>query len=321
MLRSILNIFTPKDSKKKPKVQEGLSNKVILEELVAHFREQTEALSVGDKLLYPMSFNILLHSDDYNMVYQSFPFVIPQVVRGFYKVIREMRTKYPDCTPTANEWVFQFSSCQLPEVEVNDGKTLVVTKGHITTIASLLAMDLRQNNVEVSNNARVSIKLQDSNVMNNVNINWDAVRNIDIIGDNYFRVKFDKSFNSSEKVEMSSNISSYIKSRKYAALRYSKDGRSYTFQMTDKMIDICGPEANACSSSVFRIDMDGILSPHVQIKYLEDSNKFQIQVFGKTRLNGKELENSQQGLAKWYPLANNSKIFINDSVSVTFEVN
>jgi hypothetical protein len=53
---------------------------------------------------------------------------------------------------------------------------------------------------------------------------------------------------------------------------------------------------------------------------MDESKRFQIAVYGKTRLNGKELENSETGMAKWYALANNSKIFINDSISVNFEV-
>ena len=46
MLKSILNIFTPGQSKK-VKVERGLSNKVILAELVEHFKEQIDNLSVG----------------------------------------------------------------------------------------------------------------------------------------------------------------------------------------------------------------------------------------------------------------------------------
>ena len=320
MLKSILNIFTPGQSKK-VKVERGLSNKVILAELVEHFKEQIDNLSVGEKMLYPMSFNVLLHHEDYNAVSQSFPFVVPEVVKGIYKVIKEMKGKYPDYTPTANEWVFQFSSCQLPEVDVNDGKVHVVTKGHITTIASLMAVDIRQSNVEVSNNARVSIKLQDSNVMNNVNINWESVKNIDIIGDNYFRVKFDKTLYANEKIEFSNDAAANNRANTYAELSYSKDGKNYRFTMVDKMMKICGPDGQKGVTSIFIIDQEGIMSPHVQIRYMEESKRFQIQVFGKTRLNGVELGSSQPGLDKWFALANNSKIFINDCISVTFKVN
>jgi putative protease len=79
-------------------------------------------------------------------------------------------------------------------------------------------------------------------------------------------------------------------------------------------------EAIKCNEIVKELENEGIMAPHVQIRYLADTGKFQIVVFGKTKLNGKELEVSQDGMAKWYALANNSKIFINDEISVKFEV-
>lgn len=319
MIRGLLNIFAPKASQNNI-VEEGLSNQKLLDELVDHFKDQLKWLSVGKRMLYPMSFNILLHHEDYESVKQSFPFVLPEVVKEFYEVINNNKSKYPDYIPAANDWVFQFSSCQIKDVNVADGKTMVVTKGHITTIASLMAVDLRQNNVNVSNNTRISIKLQDSDVMNNVNVNWNAVTNIDIIGENYFRCKFDMTLNTKKSVQMTNGSSVAASNSTLAVLSYSKDGRNYTYTMVDPMIEISGPEGQKGMSSIFVIESEGILVPHVQIRYLADTRKFQIAVFGKTKLNGKELEISQDGMAKWYALANNSKIFINDEVSVKFEV-
>lgn len=319
MIRKILNVFAPKTSRAVALTDE-LSNQKLLDELVEHFKDQIKILSVGKRMLYPMSFNVLLHHEDYESVKQSFPFVLPEVVKEFYEVIKQMKGKYPDYTPAAKEWVFQFSSCQVKDVNVADGKTLVVNKGHITTLASLMAVDLRQNNLNVSNNARISIKLQDSDVMNNVNVNWNAITNIDIIGDNYFRCKFDPSLNTKDRAVVTGNGATSTTDRTYATLTYSKDGKHYTYSMIDKMIDICGPTGQNGVSSVFVIDHEGILAPHVHIRYMDESKRFQIAVYGKTRLNGKELENSETGMAKWYALANNSKIFINDSISVNFEV-
>lgn len=319
MIRGLLNLFTPKASQKNI-VEEGLSNQKLLDELVDHFKDQLRSLSVGKRMLYPMSFNILLHHEDYESVKQAFPFVLPEVVKEFYEVINQMKSKYPDYTPAAKEWVFQFSSCLLKDVNVADGKTMVVTKGHITTIASLMTVDLRRNNVDVTNNTRISIKLQDSDVMNNVNVNWNAVTNIDIIGENYFICKFDMTLNTKKSVVLTNGSSVSSSSTTLAVLSYSKEGKNYTYTMIDPTIGICGPEGKKGLSSIFIIESEGIMAPHVQIRYLADTRKFQIAAFGKTKLNGKELEISQDGMAKWYALANNSKIFINDEVSVKFEV-
>lgn len=320
MLRKILNILTPKANNVQVKDDE-LSNKVLLDELVVHFKDQIDRLSVGERMLYPMSFNILLHQDDYASVKESFPFVLPEVVKEFYEVIKSKKKSYPNYTPVAKEWVFQFSSCQLNDVSLADGNNVVVNKGHVTTLASLMAVDLRQKNTSVSANTRISIKLQDSNVMRDVNVNWDAISKIDIIGENYFRCKFDQSLNGkSVTMEAGEDTAADTGMRTLALLSYSKDGKNYTFQMIDNQIDISGPQGAEDVSSVFRLDQTGLLAPHVQIKYVPESKKFQFAVYGPARVNGREYELSQPGLVKWYTLANNSKIFINNEVSVKFEI-
>lgn len=320
MLRKVLDIFAPKPVTGIEKKDETLSNKVLLAELVEHFKDQIDKLSVGERMLYPMSFNVLLHQDDYAHVKDSFPFVLPEVVKEFYKVIKSMKKTYPDFTPVAKDWVFQFSACQVSDVNLADGNNVVVNKGHVTTLASLMAVDLRQRNTSVSANTRISIKVQDSNVMRDVNVNWDAVSKIDILGENYFRCKFDPTLNAKSVLLEVGESTTAPGVKALAVLSYAKDGKNYTFSMIDNQIDISGPQGREDTSSVFRIALDGILAPHVQIKYLSESRKFQVAAYGKTRLSGRELELSQSGMTKWFPLANNSKIFINDEVSVKFEV-
>lgn len=320
MLRKVLDIFAPKPAVNSVKKDDELSNKVLLAELVEHFKDQIDKLSVGERMIYPMSFNVLLHHEDYAQVKESFPFVLPEVVKEFYKVIKSMKKSYPDYTPVANDWVFQFSSCQVNDVNLANGSNVVVNKGHITTLASLLAVDLRQRNTSVSNNTRISIKVQDSNVMRDVNVNWDAVSKIDIIGENYFRCKFDKSLNAKSVAMEASDPVSMAEAMTIAHLSYTKDGKNYHFAMIDNLIDISGPQGSDALSSVFRIDQSGLLAPHVQIKYVPESKKFQFAAYGPARVNGREYDLSQPGLVKWFNLANNSKIFINDEVSVKFEI-
>ena len=64
MLKKILDFFAPKNESYSPKGDEVLSNKVLLTELREHFKSELEKLSVGDRMLYPMSFKILLHHED-----------------------------------------------------------------------------------------------------------------------------------------------------------------------------------------------------------------------------------------------------------------
>ena len=51
-----------------------LTNKVILNELTQHFKNRLQSESVGQRMLYPMSFNILMDPQDYDERIQSIPF-------------------------------------------------------------------------------------------------------------------------------------------------------------------------------------------------------------------------------------------------------
>lgn len=318
MLKKLLDFFAPKSDVYTSAGDDALSNKVLLAELRDHFKSELDKLSVGDRMLYPMSFKILLHHEDYDNVKESFPFVLPEVVKEFYKVIRTMSKTYSDFTPPAKDWVFQFSPCRVEDVNLSDGKVVIVKKGHITTVASLMAVDLRQKNVSVSANTRVSIKLQDAGVMNDVNVNWDAISRIDIISENYFRCKFDPALSpSSVRFEHDSSSAS---GGALAVLSYERSGATTSFTIYDYLVEVSGPAGVKGSPKVFCIQDCGLAAPHVQIKYIPESKKFQVAAYAKTRVSSRELEISQPGMPKWYPLANNSKLLVNDEICLRFEV-
>ena len=72
--------------------------------------------------------------------------------------------------------------------------------------------------------------------------------------------------------------------------------------------------------SFFILESPDIKDSHVQIKYLPSEKKFQIAAYGPTRLNSRRITESSGGDVYWHDLANNSSIFINDEISVKFEI-
>lgn len=300
---------------------DDLSNKQILAELSTHFREVLKFESVGKRMLYPMSFNILMDPDDYAARIQALPFVLPEVVSTFYDIIKEMRVEYPNYTPPAKYWYFQFSACCLSSVPNSKGSTpLIIRKGHIATVAELLSPDImgKANNTTIENNVKVSIKLDDSNVMTNTNVNMDAISKLDIISEGTFTYNFDYELTcDTEKIMENSNLA---EKKGYAELSYSKGGHNIRFLMKDKLIHISGQNEQRQDRSFFIIDSPNILNDHVQIRYLAPEHKFQIAAFGPTRLNSYQLEKSSGGDVIWRDLANNSSIFINNEVRVNFLV-
>lgn len=296
-----------------------LTNKRLLEELTSHFKTMLNAESVGQRMLYPMSFNILMDPADYNNRRQFLPFVLPQVVSAFYGIIDDMRQEYPDYTPPAKYWYFQFSACQLGTIQTGDSTPLIVRKGHITTVATLLTFDIKEaNNVSVNNNTRVSIKLDDSNVMNDVNLNWNAIKNLDVLSDGTFTYNFDNSLSrDTQRITDNSNMAEV---NGIAELSYSRGGRNYHFIMKDYLIHISGKNEMRKGRSFFILESSEIKDSHVQIKYLPSEKKFQIAAYGPTRLNSRRITESSGGDVYWHDLVNNSSIFINDEISVKFEI-
>ncbi len=318
IVKKLLDIFKG-DKEKSGFNDDKLTNKILLEELTIHFKTMLDAESVGQRMLYPMSFNILMDPVDYNNRKQSLPFVLPQVVAAFYGIIDEMRKEYPDYTPPAKYWYFQFSACQLGSVQTGDSTPLIVRKGHITTVATLFTFDIKEaNNVSVNNNTRVSIKLDDSNVMNEVNVNWNAIKNLDVISEGTFTYNFDNTLSrDTQRITDNSNMAEV---NGIAELSYSMGGRNYHFTMKDNLINISGKNEMRKGRSFFIIESPEIQDSHVQIKYLPYEKKFQIAAYGPTRLNSRKIAESSGGNVYWHDLANKSSIFINDEVSVKFEI-
>lgn len=295
-----------------------LTNKVLLEELTTHFKTVLKSESVGRRMLYPMSFNILMDPADYNARRQSLPFVLPEVVSVFYGIIEDMKQEYPDYTPPAKYWFFQFSACQMGSIQ-SGTLPLLVRRGHITTVATLMTFDIRNiRNISVDSNTRVSIKLDDSNVMNDVNVNMKAISSLDIIGEGTFTYNFDSTLNQdTHHIRDNSNMLSVIG---LAELSYSHGGKNYHYTMIDNLIHISGINEMRDGSSFFKIEAENIQDSHVQIRYLPAEKRFQIAAFGPTRLNSGKMNESSGGNIVWYDLANNSSIFINDVVSVKFKI-
>lgn len=299
---------------------EKLTNKRLLEELTSNFKSMLEEESVGQRMLYPMSFNILMDPADYNDRRQSLCFVLPQVVLAFHGIIDDMLQKYPDYTPPAEYWHFQFSTCRLGTISIDDTTSIEIKRGNIKTIATLWTYDCgdNENNVSVENNIRISIKLQNSNVYSTFNVNKAAITNMDILGDGIFKCKFDNTL--SKDVKRITDNFNFAEVNGIAELSYSRGGRNYHFIMKDNLIHISGKNEMRKGRSFFILESSEIKDSHVQIKYLPSEKKFQIAAYGPTRLNSRKITESSGGHVHWRDLANNSSIFINDEISVKFEI-
>ena len=323
ILKKGINLVTvePDIAKSKPKVSK-VTNKILLKELTDHFDEQMEELSVGRRLLYPMSFNILLHPDDYNLTKESLPFVLPEVVASFYASIKRKKEEYVNgvnYAPPATYWFFQFSACKVAERE---GKEDFIKRGEVVTTGNLTTFDIhkaQKDGVRMETNVYLSVKCQNSNTNEN-NINMDALLGMEILSEGTYSFQFDKNLNEDTTLIVAA---SDLPSKGFATLRWvGKDGIDRVYPMRALYIDLSGNADKRTSSNICHIDSDDVCTSHVQIKYEQVTQTFSLAAYGKVRLNSREVPISVGGNPQWVPLAkSHSKIFINDSVSVEFNAN
>ena len=297
-----------------------ITNKVILQELVTHFEQSMEELSVGKRLLYPMSFNILMHPDDYNLTKESLPFVLPEVVSQFYAVIKSEKNKYHDgvnYAPPATYWFFQFSACKFGE---NDGHEGLLDRGKIITTGSLTTFDIQKahSGVLSETNVQLSVKCQNSNTNAN-NINIEALIGMDILSEGTYKFNFDKNLNEdTSMIEQSSRL----RDKGWASLRWTEGSATKTFSMLDTYIDISGSSETRFTRNICIINSDAVAVSHVQIRYDQTAQTFLLAAFAKTRLNTREVPLSNNSTPNWVTLPKyNSKLFLNDAISIEFNAN
>lgn len=272
-------------------------------------------LSVGKRILYPMSFNILLHPDDYNNVCESLPFILPEVIAGFYAAIKTKSESILDsyATPPATDWFFQFASSK---TKTENGEDVYIERGEIITIAHLTTLDISkiQRGAKIED-SKLSIKCVNSNV-NQTNINQEALLGMDILSNGTFVFKFDKNMSQSQSdIEGSKRD----RSNALATLYYDENGQKIPLYMYDNLVTISGPDETRKALNILIINNKAVQKSHIQIQYDKERNTFQLCAFAKTCVNMRVLELSEGGNLKWNSLSYNSNIFLNDTVNIQFK--
>ncbi len=318
IIKKVLEGLRPDRGKEDGKTQDSegrskVTNNVLYEELIEHFKADMEELSVSRRILYPMSFNILLHPSDYDRVGESLPFILPEVVAGFYAAIKTKKASIQesDATPPATYWFFQFASSK---VKTEDNQESFIKPGEIVTVGRLVTFDIKAQQGMKTENLGLSIKCQNSNVNQN-NINQEALLGMEILTNNAFTFNFDK--NMSEKL---GDIQSSQRggNNTLATLTYSDGTTNVHLKMLDELVILSGLKETRKMENIMIINSEAVEVGHVQIRYVKESNKFQLCAYAKTRLNMREVPISVGGVPIWKDMSFHSDIFLNDEVNVKF---
>lgn len=303
------------DQKKEKKGKSRITNKILYKELIEHFETELEELSVGRRILYPMSFNILLHPDDYERVGESLPFILPEVIAGFYAIIKAKSKLIPDSKSTnpAKYWFFQFASSK---VKTNNDEESFIVPGEIVTVGHLTTFDIKKAQQGTSSeNMKLSVKCKNSNVNQN-NINQEALLGMDILTNNAYIFKYDE--------KMSQELSDIQANQRggnnaLATLTYSDGPHYIDLAMLDELVIISGSKETRDMENILIVKSDNVDVGHVQIRYLKERNRFQLCAYSNTRLNTRNIPLSVGGDPIWRDMSFESDIFLNESVNIHFK--
>ena len=348
---TILKILVPGDKEEKDKGQvtengnqgvslseppvpdDGITNQLIRDLLVRQFYTHLMRESVGKRMLYPMSFTMLMHPDDFEDRLPYIQFILEEIVDGFYKIIHEKTEVFSNNTPVCRKWYFDFVPFEGMPPGIDD-EQFIVEKNNPVVLAQLAPKGAEGPMMSVENNVKVSLMCNNSEIKFNNAINFEALGQANILDKGKFEYPFDASLggratsnggndNTGGNTDHTSlpPLPRGPKDIGYAKVQYQMGGQRVTYSMTSTYITISGNDDTRSGNSIIKLPVDGIINDHVMIRFLPASGAFELAANGPTRLNGRNIDLSDNDKVRWVALSNNSSIFINETIKVTFLIN
>ena len=304
-------------------------NEYILHSLVKRFKIELKNRSVRQRMIYPMTFTVVMHNDDYQNHKVDIQLFIKEIVQDFYKIILDKKGKYPNYKNPAKYWTFRFIPGLSSEMEL-EGKSIPVQKGQIFIITSILDITderFKDNKVNVSLPVGKSAKLQDEN------INLAAFENFLGIEDPIFvdwkdpvntqeNNKQDASYNAGQAFVDASKKEESSKKNPFAnmpgwsgkgspfmnvshnsdntpKLAYKLEGEVTYCYIKNGSCWVAGNEGNQDKSDTFYVKSNKVMNPHLLIQKDNANGKYKVATFGPAKMEEQDLPVSSINNPKW----------------------
>lgn len=285
--------------------EKRLTNQVLVDQVVASFKETIERESFNKRMMYDCSYLILMRPEDYHHAELRLAGITEGILDEFYSHINEKKNQYPRYDPIGSFWDFQYCPAEkgVDNTEIEPGSVQVVSAP--TSEKSWMELSSEQIKVSVSSKHSKYSKYD---------LNPNTFANIDILSKGHFRVKFNKElFNAeSNATPAGTNTSVTPKKDKLATLQFVINKQRYSFPMREKQLKITRAVEGLTSTATLLCinEPSGSLQKeHVMIKYEEAARLFYIALFADAFVNEQKLELSRIGEAPiWHPLKNDSTI-------------
>ena len=322
MFKKIIEkIFIGKESVQ-PLSNDGLiTRQQLLDEVYNHFLMRFEEETTTEGMLFPTSYCIYLHENDYHRQEQAFNFTAREAVNKISRFLKEKQGSYSDYVPHSTYWLFQFSKFSEGSLLENQSNVInSVDVGEPVIISTIYATDFTNGNVLNDSNIRATIYKKDSNTLQNLNFNYAAFLGMEMDAKDRIRFDFSKNFGKvTERSIMSSGVLAMLKCGVNFIGENGVEGNVY--DMINEFIEISGKNDKRSSRNIARLNDELIHDSHVQVKYLPVDNRFKLAAFyDGVVLNERNIPVSSGGDINWVNLPNNSSIFLDGRVQINFTI-
>lgn len=310
-LGAMKNWLVPESTKDSPV---AITNNDILKELLDCFDDSCKTESVGASLVFNMHFLVILHPDVYEQRLPSFPVVVKEAVKMYYKKLEQYRKNYEDLSPVSSHWQFRFG----PATDFNSER---IGPYDIRVIGMLTGIRSGSMGSERRHTAKVTMKSKATNVFDKMDINLEVLRHIHFAESGNFTVKFssDLSLGGGSLLRQARNMDNGLARIEYFMGDKNKADH-YIMKDTEIVIARKEPE-NQGYSNYLLIDSSYVSNPHARIRLNESSGKFQIAAFSsnETRVNEVVIARSEAHSPRWFDLEPQSQVLLNGIITLEFK--
>ena len=292
-------------------------NQAFYTQITDYFEQKITADSVGQRMLFDMGYIIWMHPWDHEKIRQQLIAIIPEVVDQFYEIIKKHLPQYPKCIPGSSEWWFQVTPTDVILGDDREQLSDVMDVKPVEFIISSTFLSMRSLKSNVSQQANVSLSFcpNNSDTLKNVNINRDLLVGIEV-KDDVMTIDFD--FN---KIGVTPEPETVKQLHGLGTLSYTTPQGEAVYNLRDRSFIVSGAGDKRNQYNILVLPDESLITGHLEFRYNQEKNLFEVAAYGTTRLNERLLAISTRDDMHWIPVARNSKFLLGNNFGLRFKQN
>lgn len=301
----------------------SLTRQELQDKIVSHFKARLAEESTTDDVLFPTNFIIFLSKNDYDMRKETFAITVKQLVNKTLKrLIDNAIVNVPDFQPHSEYWQFQFLVFPEDGFIENYGEKKYGLEPKEVLIQSTIFPPKESNNSPLANDDAehvvTTIHTKDSLSVSNLAINFNALKGVDILSADKFRVPYGKQLTNIPKSETGSGLNRNNAKCVLKILSGEKfvSGSSSYYMTTDNLY-ISGPGSDTMSGGIpiAHVDEPNVAERQVTIK--KEGARYMLYAHGDVVVE--ESIVSPDGVSSTI-LENGYQILINGEIAIDFQI-